>query len=70
MVRMKMAQNVADAVKYIEQGHVKVGVDTVTDPAFHVTRPMEDLITWVKGSTIAKTVQDYRQSRDDFNLFE
>ena len=70
MVHMKMAQSVADAVKYIEQGHVKVGVDTVTDPAFHVTRPMEDLITWVKGSSIARTVEDYRNQRDDFSLFE
>jgi len=65
-----MAETVQDAVKYIEQGHVKVGVDTVTDPAFHVTRVMEDHITWVRGSTIAKTVSDYRNQRDDFTLFE
>ena len=70
MQRLKMAETVQDAVKYIEQGHVKVGVDTVTDPAFHVTRNMEDHITWIRGSTIAKTVSDYRQQRDDFTLFE
>ena len=60
MQRLKMAETVQDAVKYIEQGHVKVGVDSVTDPAFHVSRTMEDHITWTKGSAIAKTVQDYR----------
>ena len=65
-----MAETVQDAVKYIEQGHVKVGIDTVTDPAFHVTRNMEDNITWVKQSAIGKAVQDYRQQRDDFTLFE
>ena len=51
-----MAETVQDAVKYIEQGHVKVGIDTVTDPAFHVTRNMEDHITWVRSSAIGKAV--------------
>ena len=56
MQRLKMAETVQDAVKYIEQGHVKVGIDTVTDPAFHVTRNMEDHITWVRSSAIGKAV--------------
>ena len=50
--RLKMAETVKEAVMYIEQGHIKVGVETVTDPAFHVNRNMEDNITWVKGSKI------------------
>ena len=70
MQRLKMAETVQDAVKYIEQGHVKVGVNTVTDPAFHVTRTMEDHITWVRSSKIGQTVQNYRNQRDDFVLFE
>uniref|UniRef100_A0A7S3HV92 U3 small nucleolar ribonucleoprotein protein IMP3 n=1 Tax=Favella ehrenbergii TaxID=182087 RepID=A0A7S3HV92_9SPIT len=70
MQKMKMAETIKDAVMYIEQGHVKVGIDTVTDPAFHVTRSMEDHITWVRGSGLAKKVMDYRQQRDDFVLFE
>ena len=70
MQKLKMAETIKDAVMYIEQGHVKVGVDTVTDPAFHVTRTMEDHITWVRTSKIAKKVKDYRQERDDFELFE
>ena len=36
MVRLKMAQNVKEAVKMVEQGHVRVGPDTVTDPAYLV----------------------------------
>ena len=52
---------------YIEQGHVKVGVDTVTDPAFLVTRAMEDNVTWVQGSKLKRVIQDYRDERDDFN---
>ena len=70
MHRMKMAETIKDAVMYIEQGHVKVGIDTVTDPAFHVTRSMEDHITWVRTSSLGKKVKDYRQERDDFELFE
>ena len=31
--RLKMAETVKEAVMYIEQGHIKVGVETVTDPA-------------------------------------
>lgn len=38
MCMSKMAETVSAAVKFIEQGHVRVGPDTVTDPAFLVTR--------------------------------
>ena len=65
-----MAETIKDAVMYIEQGHVKVGVNTVTDPAFHVNRSMEDHITWVRGSKIEKIVKNYRNERDDFEIFE
>ena len=70
MMKLKMAETTKDAVMYIEQGHIRVGVDTVTDPAFHVSRHMEDLATWVKTSKISKTIKDYREERDDFDLFE
>ena len=42
MHKLKMAETVKEAVVYIEQGHVKVGIETVTDAAFHVDRAMED----------------------------
>ncbi|KAI8849935.1 U3 small nucleolar ribonucleoprotein IMP3-like protein [Chytridium lagenaria] len=38
MVRLKMAETVKAAVTYVEQGHVRVGPDTITDPAYLVTR--------------------------------
>ena len=68
MHRLKMAETVKEAVMYIEQGHVKVGIDTVTDPAFHVDRAMEDHITWVKDSKIRQQIKDYEGERDDFDL--
>lgn len=38
MVRNKMSQTISMATKLIEQGHVRVGVEVVKDPAFLVTR--------------------------------
>ena len=37
-MRLKMAESVKQAVKMVEQGHVRVGPNTITDPAFLVTR--------------------------------
>lgn len=33
-----MAETVSAANKFVEQGHVRVGTEVVTDPAFLVTR--------------------------------
>lgn len=38
LCKLKMCQTVKMAVQFIEQGHVRVGPDTMTDPAFLVTR--------------------------------
>lgn len=46
----------------MEQGHVRVGPDTITDPAFLVTRNMEDFVTWVDTSKIKRHVQKYNVS--------
>ena len=70
MQKLKMAETVKEAVMYIEQGHVKVGVETITDPAFHVTRTMEDHVTWVKTSSIRKKVLKYNNEYDDCDQIE
>ena len=38
MTRLRMAETVSAANKFIEQGHVRVGTEVVTDSAFMVTR--------------------------------
>lgn len=38
MCMSKMAETVSAAAKFIEQGHVRVGPDAITDPAYMVTR--------------------------------
>ncbi|EFN79292.1 U3 small nucleolar ribonucleoprotein protein IMP3 [Harpegnathos saltator] len=59
MVRSKMSQTIMIATKLIEQGHVRVGVEVVKDPAFLVTRNLEDFVTWVDTSAIRKHVLEY-----------
>lgn len=63
-----MAQNIKVAVTLVEQGQVRVGVNVITDPAFIVTRAMEDFLTWVDSSKIKRTVQRYNDKLDDFDL--
>jgi len=52
----------------IEQGHIKVGIETITDPAFHVNWNVEDLITWVWESKYWKKVLEFNNKYDDFDL--
>ncbi len=68
MTRLRMAENVSAAVKFVEQGHVRVGTEVVTDAAFLVTRNMEDFVTWVDGSKVKRNVLRYREKLDDFDL--
>ncbi|KAG5847512.1 U3 small nucleolar ribonucleoprotein protein IMP3 [Anguilla rostrata] len=68
MVSLRMAQNLKMAITFIEQGHVRVGPEIITDPAFLVTRNMEDFVTWVDSSKIKQHVMNYNEERDDFDL--
>ncbi|XP_071992728.1 U3 small nucleolar ribonucleoprotein protein IMP3 [Engystomops pustulosus] len=68
VVKLRMAQNLKNAITFIEQGHIRVGAEVVTDPAFLVTRNMEDFITWVDSSKIKRHVVEYNDERDDFDL--
>jgi U3 small nucleolar ribonucleoprotein protein IMP3 len=70
MVRNKMSENLKEACAFIEQGHVRVGPDTVTDPAFHITREMEDFVTWVDTSKIKRKIMTYNDQLDDYDLLE
>ena len=64
MIRLGCLQ----AVTFIEQGHVRVGSEVVNDPAYLVTRNMEDFVTWVDSSKIKRNIMRYRENLDDFDL--
>lgn len=68
MTRLRMAETVTAAIKLIEQGHVRVGTEPVTDTAFLVSRSLEDFVTWVDGSKIKRNILRYREKLDDFDL--
>ncbi|TRY62536.1 hypothetical protein TCAL_02060 [Tigriopus californicus] len=69
LVRNKMCENIRSAIQMVEQGHVRVGPDMVKDPAFLVTRNMEDFVTWVNASAIRKKMLEYKEMRDDYDMF-
>ncbi|XP_065169336.1 U3 small nucleolar ribonucleoprotein protein IMP3 [Atheta coriaria] len=68
MVRNKMSENIKGATKLIEMGHVRIGPELVKDPAFLVSRTLEDFVTWVDSSKIKQHVMEYNGLRDDFIL--
>lgn len=68
LVRLKMAQTVQLAVTYVEQGHIRVGPQTVTDPAFLVSRNLEDYVSWVDSSKIKQKILKFHDKLDDFDL--
>lgn len=68
MTHLRMADHVTAAIKLIEQGHVRVGTEVVTDTAYLVTRNMEDFVTWVDNSKIKRNIMKYRDKLDDFDL--
>ncbi|KAJ3991670.1 alpha-L RNA-binding motif-containing protein [Lentinula boryana] len=63
-----MAESVSSATRFVEQGHVRVGTEVVRDPAYLVTRRMEDFVTWVDTSKMKRTVMRYNDELDDFDL--
>ena len=68
MSRLKMAETMKESVTFVEQGHVRVGPTTVTDPAMLVTRSMEDFVTWTDTSKIRRKIKEYNNEADDYEL--
>jgi U3 small nucleolar ribonucleoprotein protein IMP3 len=68
MVRLKMAEHMKAAVEMIQHGHIRVGPNCVTDPAFMVNRNMEDFVTWTDSSKIKRTIAKYQDRADDFEF--
>ena len=68
LVRNHMAQTLQAAVKFVEQGHVRVGPERVADPAYLVSRNLEDYVTWTDTSAIRNKVETYNQLVSKTNL--
>jgi U3 small nucleolar ribonucleoprotein protein IMP3 len=59
MARLKMCETVSAGVKMVEQGHVRVGPEVITDAAYLVPRHLEDFVTWVDSSKIKRNIMKY-----------
>ena len=68
LTRLHMAETVKTATRFIETGEVRVGVESVTDLSYLVSRGMEDHITWSFGSKIKRNLLRYRRGYDDLIL--
>ena len=67
MFKNKYCESIKEAVTFIEQGNVRVGVDIVTNPGFMITRALEDHITWSNGKIIRK-IKEYNDTVDDYDM--
>lgn len=63
-----MSESIKNASQLIEQGHVRIGAEVVKDPAYLITRTMEDFVTWTDSSKIRQHVLEYNDLRDDYEL--
>eukprot|EP00927_Polykrikos_kofoidii_P049012 TRINITY_DN43162_c0_g1_i1.p2 TRINITY_DN43162_c0_g1~~TRINITY_DN43162_c0_g1_i1.p2 ORF type:complete len:184 (+),score=43.29 TRINITY_DN43162_c0_g1_i1:70-621(+) len=68
LCRMKFCETMNQAVEMVKQGQFRVGPDIVSNPALHVTRDMEDHLTWAEGSKIKRHIKEFNDSVDDFDL--
>ena len=68
LVRLRFVKTLKEAVSFIEAGHVRVGVEVVTDPSMIVTRDMEDYVTWVDSSRIKRHIEKFNNQMDDYDL--
>ena len=63
-----MSETIKGATDLIEHGHVRVGSELIKDPAFLVSRTLEDFVTWVDGSAIQKHVMEYNDIVSGFSV--
>lgn len=69
VLKMKdMAPTIQQAELFVLHGHVRVGPEVINDPAFLVTRTLEDFLTWSNTSNIKRTIAKYRGEEDDYEL--
>ena len=65
---LKFSETMKEAITFIQQGHVRIGTERVTEPAFLVTRQLEDHVGWVQTSSIKKKILEYNDKFDDYDI--
>lgn len=70
LFKNKYCESIKQAITFIEQGQIRVGTEVITDPAYLVTRALEDHITWSNNSKIKRKIMEYNNTVDDYELLE
>lgn len=70
LFKNKYCETIKQAVTFIEQGQIRVGTEVINDPAFLVTRALEDHITWSNNSKIKRKIMEYNGDVDDYELVD
>ena len=68
LMRLRMAETLKEAITFIEQGHIRVGPETIRDPSFHISRLTEDFITWADASKIKRKIAQFAGQVDDYDM--
>lgn len=66
--RNRMIENLRDAVKFVEQGHVKVGNTRVNNCSVLVSRGMDNFIEWMDGSKLRRRIREFNDEVDDYEV--
>lgn len=64
----KLVTDLTQADKFIQQGHVKVGPDTIRNPAYIISRKKEDFVTWADESAFRRKIGEFKGQEDDYDL--
>jgi U3 small nucleolar ribonucleoprotein protein IMP3 len=68
LFKNKYCETIKEAITFIEQGQVRVGIEVITNPGFLVTRALEDHITWTNNSKIKRRIAEYNNQVDDYEM--
>jgi len=68
LFKNKYCETIKEGITFIEQGQVRVGTQVITEPAFLVTRSLEDHITWTNQSKIRRKINEYNNQVDDYDM--
>ena len=66
--RCVVVLSLSSAFSINDRVDIRVGPHFVTEPAFHVTRSLEDFVTWGDKSSIRRKVLKYAEQIDDYDL--
>ena len=67
LFKNKYCETMKESVTFVEQSQLRVGTEVVNNPAFIVTRNMEDHIKWVDGCKIKRKIDEYQGVVDDYD---